>query len=615
MAFGVKVNNLTKQINLGNFNTFKVLDNPNAASTKTDDGFGSSVAICDNYAIISAPNEDLLGGNAGVAYVFNLDDGSLRYTFKNNDSGDDYFGSSVGISNNYAIVGAPNDNSPTSDSGKAYIYDLKNGSLKYDLTNPNAYSTSTTDQFGNAVSISNLYAIVGAQLEDDAGGSSSGKAYIYDLSDGSLKYTLDNPNPYGTSADDRFGCSVAITDNYAIVGALFEDEAAGLQTGKAYIYDLSDGSLKLTLNNPQPNANDNFGCSVAMNDTYAVVGAQQDDPSGVSNAGSAYVFTLTTSTVYYTWNNPQAGTSDNFGNSVGISNNYAIVSAIADDETGYVDSGKAFIYRLSDGTLIKTLDNTNTFSRPMNDRFGVSAAISDNYAVVGAYLEDATGASNSGVAALYTRVIEDQTTITPGVFPTTVSFVDSTATSTGTIVIPNSAQTGDLAILCDSAAGGTITAVIPTGFTSYSNLTNASPAIRGIISYKILTASDPGATVTGMAAATNLRKTLLVFRPNSTLNQVYNFASGGAASTATTTTYTLNYASAISAFIVLNHFTADSTVTTRTSSITMTEIENTDRQYVKYQMYSSPDTGTSVTFTMSDAGITKVNQGGVFYLG
>lgn len=55
----------------------------------------------------------------------------------------------------------------------------------------------------------------------------------------SLFKTLDNPNAYSTSANDFFGESVAISGDYAIVGAHYEDDAVGSNLGKAYIYKLS----------------------------------------------------------------------------------------------------------------------------------------------------------------------------------------------------------------------------------------------------------------------------------------------------------------------------------------------------------------------------------------
>ena len=106
------------------------------------------------------------------------------------------------------------------------------------LNNPNAYGTSANDQFGYSVSVDGNYAIVGAFSEDDAGGTYSGKAYIFDATTGSLLHTLHNPNADGTSANDSFGYSVAISGNRVVVGAHGEDDAGGTDSGKAYIYTL-----------------------------------------------------------------------------------------------------------------------------------------------------------------------------------------------------------------------------------------------------------------------------------------------------------------------------------------------------------------------------------------
>ena len=62
--------------------------------------------------------------------------------------------------------------------------------------NPSAYSTSGDDQFGYSVSVDGNLALVGAIGEDDAGGTNSGKVYIFDVTTGSLLHTLNNPNAY-----------------------------------------------------------------------------------------------------------------------------------------------------------------------------------------------------------------------------------------------------------------------------------------------------------------------------------------------------------------------------------------------------------------------------------
>ena len=50
--------------------------------------------------------------------------------------------------------------------------------------------------------------------------------------------TYNNPNAYGTSAHDYFGEAVAISGNRVVVGAYAEDDAAGINSGKAYVYQI-----------------------------------------------------------------------------------------------------------------------------------------------------------------------------------------------------------------------------------------------------------------------------------------------------------------------------------------------------------------------------------------
>ena len=299
-------------------------------------------------------------------------------------------------------------------SGKAYIYNATTSTLLYTLNNPNPYTTSGTlwqnnnDQFGYSVAISGDYAIVGAKGEDDAGGLDSGKAYIYNVTTGTLVHTLDNPNPYGTSAADEFGGSVAISGNYAIVGAHGEDDAQYVNmSGKAYIYNVSTGALVHTLNNPNPfNTSDVdiFGYSVAISGDHAIVGAYAEDDSGGLNSGKAYIFNVATGALVHTLDNPNAystSASDNFGRTVAISDNYAIVGAWSEADAGGTASGKAYIFNVNSGLLVHTLDNPNPYSTAGNDRFSWSLGISGDYAIVGAIGEDDADGDDSGKAYIY----------------------------------------------------------------------------------------------------------------------------------------------------------------------------------------------------------------------
>ena len=399
------------------------LNNPNAYGTSVNDQFGEAVAISGNYAIVSTYFEDdAAGTSSGKAYIFNVTTGALLYTLDNPNpygtSADDQFGVSVAISGNYAIVGASGgsnglgeDDAGGTSSGKAYIFNVTTGALVHTLNNPNAVGTSADDFFGYSVAISSNYAIVGAYGETPGGSSFSGYAYIYNVTTGALIHSLNNPNAFGTTLGDFFGRAVAISGNYAIVGAYQEDEAAtapfGDNSGKAYIYNVTTGALLYTLNNPNPygtTVNDIFGWSVSVSGDYAIVGTHTEDDASGTSSGKAYIYNVTTGALLHTLNNPNPyGTSadDNFGYSVAISGNYAIVGAPFEDDAAGTGSGKSYLYTVTTGSLVHTLTNPNAYGTNADDRFGRSVAISGNYAIVGAYLEDDAGGTSSGKAYIY----------------------------------------------------------------------------------------------------------------------------------------------------------------------------------------------------------------------
>ena len=198
------------------------------------------------------------------------------------------------MTDTYCIVGAYYEDDVSGNfSGKAYIFNTVTGALIHTLDNPNVYGTSSNDYFGHSVSITDTYCIVGAYSEDDVGGTDSGTAYIFNTSTGALLHTLDNPNPVGTSSNDYFGQSVSITDTYCIVGAYQEDDSSGTDSGKTYIFDTVTGALLHTLDNPNAygtSDTDWFGYSVSITDTYCIVGAYREDDAGGDYSGKSYIY-------------------------------------------------------------------------------------------------------------------------------------------------------------------------------------------------------------------------------------------------------------------------------------------------------------------------------------
>src|SRR6056300_1096508 len=305
------------------------------------------------------------------------------------ETASDYFGYSVSISGDYAIVGAPYEDTGGSNAGAAYIY-TPNPSTGVWGSEQKILGEAAGDEFGKSVSISGDYAIVGAPYED-TGASSAGAAYIYTRSG----TTWGNEQKIlGETASDLFGWSVSISGDYAIVGAQYED-TGGTDAGAAYIYTRSG----TTWGNEQKllgeTASDYFGYSVSISGDYAIVGSPGED-TGASSAGAAYIYTRSGTT----WGNEQKilgeTAGDNFGYSVSISGDYAIVGAPYED-TGASSAGATYIYTRS----VTTWGNEQKLlGEVASDFFGWSVAIDGGNAIVGAQYED-TGASNACAAYIY----------------------------------------------------------------------------------------------------------------------------------------------------------------------------------------------------------------------
>ena len=380
------------------------LNNPNPAQ---GDGFGNAVAIVGARLVVGTPGNDEGAINTGTAYVYDLGGGTptVPTTTLNSATGlvvNNNFGTSVAVSGNLMIVGAPFEDTGAIDAGSAYVYDLSSVTPTVPIFTLNKPSPVTNDQFAFSVSISGTRAVVGAS-RDDTGIHNAGSAYVYDFTSATPTvpvFTLHNPSP---ADGDFFGYAVGISGVRVVVGAHLDDTGA-TDSGSAYVYDLGGPTPTVpafTLNNPGPAASDNFGISVAIDGTRIAIGATQDD-TGASNAGSTYVYDLSRATPTVplaTLNNPGPAASDQFGNSVAISGARVVVGAAA-NFVGASSAGSAYVYDLFGATPTVPVATLNNPSPAAFDLFGKSVAISATRVVVGAYGDD-IGAGDSGTAYMY----------------------------------------------------------------------------------------------------------------------------------------------------------------------------------------------------------------------
>jgi FG-GAP repeat/PEP-CTERM motif len=350
--------------------------------------FGASVAVEGNTAIITAPGHGAVAGYSGVVRIYekNATDWSQTARLVLADGVPmDHFGDSVGLSGNTAIVGVSHIDDNGEDSGAAYIYE--NGPSGWGLaTQLLASDGAALDRFGRCVAISGNTVIIGANRDDD-NGTNSGSAYIF-KNDGSGWAQVAKLTASDAAQEDEFGISVAISGNTAIVGASATDDA-GSKSGSAYVFE-NDGSgwaqvAKLTASDAAQE--DEFGISVAISDGVAIVGAEHNDDDGAAyifsddGSGWAQVAKLAAS---------DASTDDYFGTAVSISGNTAIVGAEGDDDLGD-ESGSAYVFR-NDGATWYELGKLTASDGAAVDKFGHSVAVDGSMIVVGSIFDDDKGA-------------------------------------------------------------------------------------------------------------------------------------------------------------------------------------------------------------------------------
>ena len=372
----------------------------------------------------------------------------------NSDAGD-FFGVSIAIDGDTAVVGASYEagsgntvnaanNNDSLQAGAAYVF-VRNGCTWTQQAYLKPSNAGSFDRFGSSVAISGDRIVVGAPTEDsgsagvNGNGSDnsvglSGAAYVFfrfGLSWGQEAY-LKASNP---SANDQFGTSVAISGNLVTVGAPLErSNATGINgnqfdnslqnAGAAYVFVRSPGfsgtwSQALYLKPSNTDAFDEFGASVAMDGTTIVIGAHQEDSASpgvngndaddsVPNSGAAYIFRLKgeiwVQDAYLKAADPDA--QDAFGRSVDVSGDTVVVGASLDDSAsigingdpfnnGTANSGAAYVYTLN-GSLWSQSAYLKASNSEVEDLFGRSVAIDGDRLVVGSYLESSAAIGING---------------------------------------------------------------------------------------------------------------------------------------------------------------------------------------------------------------------------
>jgi len=154
-----------------------------ASDGTSDDNFGDRLDISDDSIIIGARNEDDLGTNSGAVYIFEFENNDWTQKIKLtafDGTSFEYFGQDVAIHNNRAIVGAwgQNDRFGFFNAGAAYAYSRTAGLWSLD-NKIVASDREGGDFFGYSVAVTDNHAIIGADGNDDFWwGPDAGSAYM-----------------------------------------------------------------------------------------------------------------------------------------------------------------------------------------------------------------------------------------------------------------------------------------------------------------------------------------------------------------------------------------------------------------------------------------------------
>ncbi|WP_437620250.1 FG-GAP repeat protein [Sorangium sp. So ce1151] len=211
-----------------------------ASDAADSDEFGRSVSISGDSIVVGAPQDDAPGSNQGSAYVFVRSGSSWTQQAKLVKWGTVsglYFGHSVAISGDSVIVGAYYYSNPWNNSGAAYVF-VRSGSSWTGQqvlapTSPSAY-----DYFGMSVAIQGDRAVIGATGGDAPSVSETGSAYVFERS-GSTWTQQQELFASDGAASDIFGTSIALDGDTVVVGASGDDDF-GSGSGSAYVFTLED---------------------------------------------------------------------------------------------------------------------------------------------------------------------------------------------------------------------------------------------------------------------------------------------------------------------------------------------------------------------------------------
>jgi hypothetical protein len=254
--------------------------------------YGEAVAIDGRHAVIGAPEAN---GDTGQAFAFRLDDdGAWAFDGElvpRDRAAGDFFGRDVDLAGDWAVVGAPN----AGTAGRAFLFrrDPNSGWVAdQELTSA---SLAPSDRFGASVAIDGDLALVGATHREAPLGE-SGAVFVYRRSPDGRWAELALVSPPDPQREAFFGNAVALDGNRFVVGSVYFDAGPTgelTSAGAAYVFEISGDVVgpAIELLPETVEASIFFGDEVSIGGTRVGVAATQDNTFG-NDAGAVHVFEI-----------------------------------------------------------------------------------------------------------------------------------------------------------------------------------------------------------------------------------------------------------------------------------------------------------------------------------
>lgn len=290
------------------------------------------------------------------------------------------FGTRMAGYGEYILIGDSCDDEFGENAGSVFVFKYENGSwIRKVKLSP---SDSMPQQGCGSVALYENYAIVGCATENIDGEESAGSAYIYkrEGEDWIEQTKLIPPDPSWAA---KFGLNVSINEDYAFVGAPDSENTEGDRIGAAYVYkrEGEDWTLQTRLTASDAMDNDGFARVIGTSDTL-VVGTTKGIGQNTYYKGAAYIFVRQGEE----WQEiekliPQDDIDDDLSLKGWDWKGDYLVLANSDN----IDNATIHLYKKNGGNWEEQMTITKEPEGIFHERFAHDLAIANNHLIVGAW--------------------------------------------------------------------------------------------------------------------------------------------------------------------------------------------------------------------------------------